>query len=160
MLSSPSRKDESNAVFPVSLGLPGWVLEAISPSCMARANGTCHVPFREHPGMDSTASPLFPRIERRRSGPNQISRSAAITKFVKSRGTCHRHMPSGTKHFVIDLLILLSSFQAEQSLSGTNPFSCSCTRSKRVKTRVMCQWHVAQGTENDAIDLVIFQSLN
>ena len=115
------------------------ILEAILSSCMARANDTCNVPPRENSDIDSTTFPSFSWVERRRSGPNRISRSAAITKFVISRAMCHWHVPSGTKHIAIDFIILLSSFQAEQSLSGPNPFGRSSTRSKRVKTRVMCQ---------------------
>ena len=85
-----------------------------------------------------------------RFGCNDLIRQ--ITCNV-TRGTWH------TNHIAIDLIILLS-FQAEQSLSGPNPLSRSSTRSKRVKTRATCQCHVAHSTEKDAIDLAIFRSLN
>ena len=52
-------------------------------SCMARANGTCHVPFREHPDIDANTVPSLAWVECRRSGENGISRSAAMSKNVQ-----------------------------------------------------------------------------
>ena len=59
----------------------------------ARANGTRHVPFREHPDIDTNTFPSFACVEHRWSGPNPMSCSAAMTKFVKSCATCRRHVP-------------------------------------------------------------------
>ena len=98
------RKDESIAVFPVSIGLHVWIIETILSSCMTSANDTCHVPFREYPDIDSTTFPSFTCVERRRSGPNRICCSAAVTKFIKSCATCHRHVPSGRKHIHVNLI--------------------------------------------------------
>ena len=79
ILSSSSRKDEANAVFPVSIRLQVCILEGILSSYMARANGTCHVLLREHLDNDTTTFISFACVERRRSGPDHISRSAAMT---------------------------------------------------------------------------------
>ena len=81
---------------PISIGLSVWVLGASSSSCLACANGTCHEPFSEHQGIDTTTFPSFVCVERRRFGPNRISRSASKRNFVKPRATCHRHAPPGT----------------------------------------------------------------
>ena len=144
ILPSSSRKDESNAVFSVSICLPVWFLEAISSSCMTRANVTCHVQFCEHPDIDKNMFPSFARVEHRRSGPNQISRSATKSIFVRSGATCHRHVPRGTRHIAIGQIALLLSVRATQNLSSPYPFSRSSTRSNRVKTLVTCQWHKAR----------------
>ena len=152
ILSCSSREDESNAGFPVSIVLPVSFLEEISSSCLSRANGTCLVPFLEHPGIDTITFPSLACIERRRSGPNRISRLASKRNFVKSRATCHRHVPRGRKHFAIGQIALLSSVRAEQNLTGTSPFSRSSTRSKGVK--------IQGGTGDNAVDLAKFRSLN
>ena len=102
ILSPSSRKDESIAVFCVSIGLQVWIMEAILSNCMAHANGTCHVSFRGCPYIYSTTFPSFPCVELRRFGPNRIRRSAAMTKFIKSCARCHRHVPSGRKHIAIN----------------------------------------------------------
>ena len=93
VLSYSSRKDEWNAAFPVSIGLPVWVLEEISSRSMVRANGTCHVPFRGHPDIDKNTFPSFACVERRRSGQNRFSLSVALNKFVKSRATWRGNRP-------------------------------------------------------------------
>ena len=137
MLSLSSRKDEPNAVFPVSIVLQVWILEAIFSSCMhvRMARSTCH--------FVSTQILTQPRSHRypvsNVVGPVRCSRSAATTKFVKSRATYHRHVPSGTKHIAIDLIKLLSSFRVEQSLSGPNPFCRLSTTNKGVRTLAKCQ---------------------
>ena len=101
ILSSSSGKDESNAVFPVSIGLQVLILDAILSSCMARTNDTYHVQFREHPDIDTNTSPSLAFVERRRSSPNRLVRLAAMTKYVKLPATCPRHVLRGTKPIAI-----------------------------------------------------------
>ena len=150
MLSSSSHKDKSNVDFPVLIGLPVWVLEAILSSCMARANSraTCH--FTSIHISTQLRSHRFPLSNI--AGPVHVV-SAVRLQSVNSLSHVPRAIGFG-------LTILLSLFRTESSLSGPNLFSRSSTRSKRVKKRSSCQWHVAHGTENDAIVLAIFWSLN
>ena len=132
---------------PSRSGYQFGVLEANSSSCLARANSTCHVPFREHPGIKATTFSWFACVERPWSGPNWISRSAAKNKFVKSRATYHGHVPRGTEYIAINQIALLSSVQTQHNLLGPNWFGRSSTRSKRIKTRATCQWQVPHDTE-------------
>ena len=105
ILSFSFRKGESNAAFPVSIGLQVWIIQALLSCCMARANGKCHVPFRGHPDIDSTTFSSFPCVEHRRSGPNPFSRSSIRSKKVKIRATCQWHVAPGTENDAIDLAI-------------------------------------------------------
>ena len=143
ILSFSFRKGEPNAAFLVSIELPVWVLEAISSIPMARANCTCHVPFREHPDVDIYRFPSLACVERRRSGPNRISRPAAMSKFVKSRATRHRHVPFGTMYIAVDGIIPISVIGLRQTKfvqsKSVQPFE---HKKQRVKTRAT--WHVAR----------------
>ena len=81
IISSSCPKDESNAAFPVRIGL---VFYKKSSSFLLCANSTYHVSFCEHPYINKTTFPSFSCVKRRRSGLNRISHSAAKSNCVGS----------------------------------------------------------------------------
>ena len=107
--------------------------------------GTRYVPFREYSYTNSTTFRSFPCIERRRSDPNRISRSAAMTKFVKSRVTCQWHVAHSTKNYAIDLVIFRSLKWVEWHLPGPDLDSRSGTMNEFMKSLCTCLWHVPRG---------------
>ena len=139
ILSLSSRKDEPNAGFPVSIMLPVWVLEAISSSCLGRANGTFQAQFLSIQILTQPHSHCLP--ESNFVGSVQIGSAFRLQMLNSSND-----LPHDTKHSAISQIILMSSVRAEQNLSSPNQFSRSSTRSKRVKTRATSQWHVPYGT--------------
>ena len=119
-------------------------------SCMARTNATCHVPFRDNPNMDTAKLPSFGCVERRWLGPNQIGRSAANIKFVKSRSMGHWYEPRGIRDITIKQIGLLASVLGRaKSLrsKSVQPFD-----HKEQKSQNMCHVPMARGTEYDAIN--------
>ena len=94
-LLSSSRKDESNADFPVPIGPPVWDLEVISLTCLAQAR--CHfVSVQESTQSRSHRLPVsthrLPVLNV--VGPVQIESAVRLqSKLAKSRATCHRLVP-------------------------------------------------------------------